>query len=378
MKDLKRKKYLLLTGIVLLVTFLIGIIFATQYDKYKGLVSVKNVNVNTRVLSSVSYAESNTARGYDEIKYDINFTLNEVDGVLYRNAIVKATLSDEEFRYAKFKLVNGENTSSKLIDEGKSIEVKITNVPLGIEQELTLSISIENAPDGFVVKPTIDVKEETGSFRRGITESTTVSTTSLTGKVTDEKGNGISDIELSINDGSIEKKRTYSDSEGNYVFSDLESGNYKVNVEEDNYKMISDGNVSVDSSTNLDVVVRKVKPYTIETHKYIKSLKLIVNGKEENYSYKDAEKVVQNIKSAKTISGEIEYKIVVKNTGEIDGKVERLIDEPSEGLSFNEEKNHGWVNNDGVLLYNPIVQEIYRFVKGYTIIMSFTSSLIQR
>ena len=355
MKDLKRKKYLLLTGIVLLVTFLIGIIFATQFDKYKGLVSVKNVNVNTRVLSSVSYAESNTARGYDEIKYDINFTLNEVDGVLYRNAIVKATLSDEEFRYAKFKLVNGENTSSKLIDEGKSIEVKITNVPLGIEQELTLSISIENAPDGFVVKPTIDVKEETGSFRRGITESTTVSTTSLTGKVTDEKGNGISDIELSINDGSIEKKRTYSDSEGNYVFSDLESGNYKVNVEEDNYKMISDGNVSVDSSTNLDVVVRKVKPYTIETHKYIKSLKLIVNGKEENYSYKDAEKVVQNIKNAKTISGEIEYKIVVKNTGEIDGKVERLIDEPSEGLSFNEEKNHGWVNNDGVLLYNPIV-----------------------
>ena len=83
-------------------------------------------------------------------------------------------------------------------------------------------------------------------------------------------------------------------------------------VEEDIYELINDSTTS-ESNTNLILMVKEVDKFNIETHKYINNLKLIIDGKENNYFYKEAEKVVQNIKSFKNISGEIDYRIVVKN-----------------------------------------------------------------
>jgi len=59
-------------------------------------------------------------------------------------------------------------------------------------------------------------------------------------------------------------------------------------------------------STVLNIKVRKIEPYRIETHKYIERLNLVVNGEEKEYSYNDKETVIETVKNAKTISGEIE------------------------------------------------------------------------
>ena len=162
----------------------------------------------------------------------------------------------------------------------------------------------------------------------------------------------VSNIELSLNKNGQEIKRTYTDENGSYILSDIENGTYSVEVEEEIYELV--GNNIIENSGNLNLIVKEVKPYEIEAHKYITGLDLIVNGKETNYSYPDLEKVVEVVRNAKTISGEITYKIAIKNIGEKAGRLSMLKDKVDKGLSFDKKKNSGWVEKNGSLYYEPI------------------------
>ena len=101
-------------------------------------------------------------------------------------------------------------------------------------------------------------------------------------------------------------------------------------------------------------MVRKVEPYNLETHKYINKVKLVVNGKEQTYTYGDIEKAVQAVKNMKELSGEITYKIKIKNTGEKAGFISQIKDPIIEGLSFDENKNTGWEKDENVVYYRPL------------------------
>ena len=350
---LKRKKYYALLGIVLLIVGLIGLFTFGRVDKYKGQINVLKVKSSSKVLSSVGNTIAPNSHGTDEVDYTLNYTLDTITGVDKRDVEIKATLPSSINRYAKFKEIHSDKITSTLSENADEIVISVNNVPLGVEQSLVLKIMVTNAPNGTRIKPTIDIKEKTGDYTRISTEEIQVVTNSVEGKVVDKDNHPLSDIELSVNLNGEEVKRTYTDENGNFVFSDLENVNYTIKVEEEIYELEKEEVVNP-SSTNVVLVVNEVEPYTIETHKYIEKLDLVVNGKKESYSYKDAEKVVQTVKNAKTISGQIEYKIVVSNTGKKRGKIMKVQDIKGEGLSFDAKKNSDWVEDNNVLYYKPI------------------------
>ena len=350
MGELKRRKYLGILGILLLV---VGIIFLFSYgkiDKYRGLVKVKNVEVNKKILSSVANTEAMTSNGTDEIDYEVKYTLDRIDGIETRNAVIEASINSE---YAEFKEINGNNIESTVSNEGKKRDGRINNVRLGEEQTLNLIIIVRNAPNNEEISPVIRIKESTGDYTEVIGEKVTVHTGSILGVVYDENRLPVGNIELSINRNGREIRRTYTREDGVFNFSDLDDGEYLIKVEEDNYEIESGSNKRISDDLQ-EIKVKTVDKFDIETHKYVERLKLIVDGQEKTYTYKDKEKVVEALKNAKEVSGEIEYKIVVKNRGEKDTAIERVIDERGEGLKFNQEKNAGWEEDDEKIYYRPL------------------------
>ena len=279
MSKLKNKKYLSLLGIVVLVIGLIGLFVYGKVDKYKGLIKVKNVVSDTTVLSasiSNTVDQPNVSKGSDEIKYEISYTLDQVEGVETRDVIIKGKLTEEESKYARFKKIKGTNITSTLSNEGKEIEVEVKDVPLGIENKITLKLVITNAPNEYKVKPEIKIKEKTSEEETTvITNTVEVQTSMISGIVKDEKGMPVSNIELSLNNGQGEIKRTYTDVDGKYIFSDIENGNYVIEVEEEIYEVV--GNNKITDSGNLNLVIKEVSPYEIEAHKYITKLDLVIN-----------------------------------------------------------------------------------------------------
>ncbi|MBR2712435.1 MAG: InlB B-repeat-containing protein, partial [Bacilli bacterium] len=351
MSKLKNKKYIILTGLILVTMLLVLVMKYGTTDKYKGLVKVRNIKVSEKILSSSGTIESeNTSRGIDEVEYKVKYTLDELDGVTKRDVIIKGRTNSN---YARFKGINKNNITSTLKENGKEIEVRVEDVPLGIEQELKLTLIIENAPNSTRIKPSIEISEATGEYTSILTNGIEVETNSLEGLVLDENNIRVGNIELSLKKDGREVKRTYTDEDGKYTFTDIEEGRYNVEVEEEIYESVS-SEIEISESTVLNISVRKIEPYRIETHKYIERLNLVVNGEAKEYTYNDKEEVIETVKNAKTISGEIEYKIVVKNTGEKSGVITKIEDEPSSGLKFNEEENTGWEEKNKKIYYRPI------------------------
>ncbi|MBR3116283.1 MAG: InlB B-repeat-containing protein [Bacilli bacterium] len=352
MEKLKQKKYIALLLITILVVGIISLVSFGRPDKNAGLVKVRDVNVNSKVLSSVAETEGVTSKSYDEVDYVLSYTLDEITGLTTRDVVIRASLSDEESRYARFKKVSGPNYNSEVSESGKEIEINVNDVELGIAQRMTLKLIIENAPNGASINPSISVKEATGEYTNASINPIVVSTKSLSGTVIDEEGNLLSNIELSLYEGNMEIKRGYTDEDGKFSFTDILNGSYKVNVEEEIYEQIGNTEVLVTDESEVQIKVKRVEPYRIETHKYIEKLDLVVDGKEQHYTYDDAEKVLETIKKANEIKGEIEYKLVVKNEGEKAGTITRIEDEASEGLKL-KESNTGWEEVDGKYYFRP-------------------------
>ena len=284
MSELKKKRYIVGILIIVLLVGVVGLFSNGKIDKYKGLVKVNEV----KLLSSVGNTTSLTSKGTEEVKYTLTYTLDPVEGLTKRDVIITGKLNSA---YASFKSINRNNISSTLNKDGKEIEIIIQDVTLGEQQSLIIPIQINNAPNNETIIPEISIKEATGEETNVIGQPITVETTSVQGIVLDENNMKVSNIELSLSKNGNEIKRTYTTEDGTYTFSDLETGNYIIKVEEETYEIVSGSEID-DTSDNNVVRVRQVDKYNVETHKYIEKLNLVINGKKANYSYKDAEKVI--------------------------------------------------------------------------------------
>ena len=120
MEKLKNKKYIALLLILALFLTIVSLNMIKKTDKYSGLVKVKDTNINSKLLSSVGDAvlEENTVKGNSTIEYEVSFTLDEIEGLEKRDAIIKASLTNNEFKYARFKTITGSKITSTLIDNG--------------------------------------------------------------------------------------------------------------------------------------------------------------------------------------------------------------------------------------------------------------------
>ena len=345
MKELSKKKYVTLITIMILVLGIIGIVNIGNTDLDKGKVKLKSASIE-KLKSSVI-----ESKGYEEITYPVLYELEKVEGIEERNVIIKGTLTKEENKYARFKEITSTNITSTVSENGREIEIRIEKVKLGRQNKINIKIEINGAINETKIKPEIEIKEESEKkYTKVNTEEIEVKTNSVTGLVQDEEGMSVSNLELSINKGNEEIRRTYTDENGRYVFSDVEEGKYIIKVEEENYELKEIKEAEVIGGITENIIVKKIKPYEIEVKKYISKIKLNNNGKEIEYEYGKLNKVNQTVKNLKNLSGEIEYKIEIKNTGEKSGEITKIEEEVTEGLKFNKEKNSEWEEKNGKII----------------------------
>ena len=346
MKNFKEKNYKILIGIMVLIIGIIGINKLGSYDLNKGKVHLSKAVIENKLNASVI-----EAKGYEEITYPIFYTLEKVEGIEKRNVVIKASLTKDENKYAKFKEIKSENITSTLTENGSKIEIRIENVELGKEEKLELKLQLTGAPNGYKINPKVEIKEETEEkYTKIETKEIEVKTNSITGIIKDEEGMSVSNIEISINKEGQEIKKAVTNEEGRYVFSDIEEGRYELKIEEEIYELENKEEIEVKEGIVKDIKVKKVRPYKIEVNKYIEKVK--INNKE--YTYEKLNRVNQSIKNAKEITGEIEYKVVVKNTGTKEGIITKVEEEKIEGLKFNKEKNKGWEEKEGKIYNNSL------------------------
>ena len=201
---------------------------------------------------------------------------------------------------------------------------------------------------------------------------------------------GVEVMIVNANNSSAIQKRTTTDRNGEYKFSDLVKGNYIVVFDYDTnsyslteYKrsgvsssLNSDamskeitllGNktkvgitdiISLDASVkNIDIGLIKNKVCDLKLDKYISKVTVKTSSGTKEQSYNQSQLAKVEIKS-KEIQGAIvvvEYKIVVTNEGEIPTSANKVIDYIPNGLEFSSELNNDWsINRTGELVNNSL------------------------
>ena len=358
-----KKSIILITISILFLVSIVGGALILSIDKNAGIVKITNAYLskyNTKLEGNViNVTENNKAnsKGYDEVNYIITYNLSEEPGIDTRPVDLVATLDPNE-RYSVFKGTNQSGVRSELSTDMKTLTVHIENAKVLEQNSIQLTMLIQGAPNGYTVKPQIKIKEATEENYTNIEVATVeVVSNSLRGIVTDDKNMPVSNILVTLKKSGRLIKETYTKEDGSYSFSDIDKGTYEVLINEEIYEKANNKNVVVENDTELNIKVKKVEPYKIDTHKYITKLKLKNNGTEEVYNYGEVTLAQASIKKFKDISGEIHFKVTVENKGKKSGVVTLVKDELPEGLSFDETKNSGWELIDGVI-YNRNLEGI--------------------
>ena len=351
-RSLKTKRYVATIVLVLLFVFVLGL---TSILKPM----LKNIKINSILSNTTSLnasvidgtSEGIESNNYDEIKYQIKVDKENNDD----EAIIIGTLTDKENKYARFK-----STKEGVVTEnGKKITVTTK------KKKVTITVIIENAPYGTTINPKYKINSQDENKENINVQPVTITGKSVEGKVMDEKGTLYTGIELGLSSNGEEVKRTYTKTEGDYVFSLGDLNAYEVNIKEDKYKIVRYSEETTDENRRvLNVVIKEVEPFKLNIKKTISKLDLVVNGKKQTFNYNDETKVVKSLKNAKTIEGSIYYNISIKNEGEIKGTLTALKDVIPDGLSFDKDKNPGWTKEGNTLFYTVLEgQEIESFGK---------------
>ena len=363
LKELRTRKYVALMIMILIVGAIVGILKIGNMDFDKGKVKVSKAVINN-VTSSLSAnineaAVDNliTSKGYDEIDYVIKYSLSTDENIKERNVIIEASLDDNE-KYASFKDITNGDVTSTVSENRKNIKITVKNAKVNKENELKLVMKLEGAPNGYKVTPKIKIKEVSEEKYTNLNvQNVEVKNNSLTGNVQDEQSMNVSNIELALKKDGETIKKTYTDEDGNYVFSDIEEGEYNLEIDEDIYEKVSEEKVNISGSSKLNIIVKEVTPYKIELKKQITEMTIVNGGNTTTYKYGNLDKVQQALRNVKNMTGEVKYKITVQNTGKKSGIVTVVKDEVPEGLTFNKEKNTSWEEKNGVL-YNRSLEGI--------------------
>ena len=363
LKELRTRKYVALMIMILIVGAIVGILKIGNMDFDKGKVKVSKAvinNVTSSLSANVNEAAVDnliTSKGYDEIDYVIKYSLSTDENIKERNVIIEASLDDNE-KYASFKDITNGDVISTVSENRKNIKITVKNAKVNKENELKLVMKLEGAPNGYKVTPKIKIKEVSEEKYTNLNvQNVEVKNNSLTGNVQDEQSMNVSNIELALKKDGETIKKTYTDEDGNYVFSDIEEGKYDLEIDEDIYEKVSEEKVNVSGSSKLNIVVKEVTPYKIELKKQITEMTIVNGGNATTYKYGNLDKVQQALRNVKNMTGEVKYKITAQNTGKKSGVVTVVKDEVPEGLTFNKEKNTSWEEKNGVL-YNRSLEGI--------------------
>ena len=184
---MKNKEKLIKIGITIL-TILIVIFMVNKIDKKE---EISKTITQSKVAGDVLNA-SKKVKGNEIVKYEVKYTPKNSNKI-----IIEARINSVE--YAHFKEKEEENVISKIKEEGKVLELTVSNLEINKEYKTKIEIELNNAPNGYSINPSIKIKENEEEVNVG-TESIEVETTGITGRVINEKTNLCWDI----NDKSIQ------------------------------------------------------------------------------------------------------------------------------------------------------------------------------
>ena len=191
--------------------------------------------------------------------------------------------------------------------------------------------------------------------------------------------------------GQIKKVQT--NSAGEYAFDNIDKGNYIVIFLYDSSKYsltdyqkegvlesknsdaitktvgingetvtagLTDTLVANSNLENIDIGLVENKNFDLQMQKYISKITIQTNdGKTKTYDYNNKQFAKVEVRSKKLngATAIIEYKMVVTNTGEVDGKAVQIIDKLPDGLTFKSELNNNWYEKDGSVYTNSLSGE---------------------
>lgn len=196
----------------------------------------------------------------------------------------------------------------------------------------------------------------------------------------DSNEEGIDKIQVTLYEGNAKIKSTVTDSLGKYRFTEVPAGNYTVvfNYDGKEYKAAQYKLAHVAESANSDAIeseegiavtdtisirnsdielnlgLQDRDEFDLAVNKYITKAIITTKGKDkiEEYDSLDLAKLEIKSKELKNTTIKLEYKIVVSNKGNVDGKLETIKDYLPKTLTFNESENSNWkLGTDGAL-YN--------------------------
>ena len=351
--SLNFKKYLAGIILVLVVAALIGLLKFGNLDKLKGKIKVKDVylsNISTKLNANVLDASGEgpvVSNGYDEVSYELKYRLSDSDQ--RRDVIITGSL-DSDNGYASFKKLVGENITSTLSNDNRNIEIVISNVPANTEITTNIALTINGAPNGYKVNPTFKIKETTAEeYTNFYTNPIEISTNNLRGTVINENGDKISDIIVSVFKNKKLIKETYTNSNGEYIISDLPEDSYTIRINEEIYKDPAIENVIVKGDTILNLNTERIYPFELKIHKYITRVDANNLGSLISKTYDRVSTVAFPIKKLTNLNGKVYYSIVVENTGEKEGIVSAVKDELPDFMEFDENENDGFELKNGYI-----------------------------
>ena len=188
------------------------------------------------------------------------------------------------------------------------------------------------------------------------------------------------------------KQITTTNQSGEYRFSGVGKGNYIVLFEYDTskYKLTTYKSNTASDDTNSDVINKSVSidgnekevgvtdtinisnqnkthidmgliengTYDLSLNKYITNVELTYGSQKQTYSYDNSKLAKVEIPAKKVDNAKvtIEYKIEVKNEGNVDANIESIVDYKPDGLDFDKSLNSGWnIDKDNNLINTTLL-----------------------
>lgn len=175
----KNKKKIIII-IILIVIFICLIVSSKIYvsaDEFANKVTIDKAEITsietgtapfdkTEEIGNDTSSSDRIVRSFDTIKYNVDFSIKpkeniDVEDLEDRIVEIRATLSDDDIKYASFKTIYSNDDDITISDDKKTVIYKIKDVNTYGDFNKVLELDVKNAPNGYEIKPTFSIKEST-------------------------------------------------------------------------------------------------------------------------------------------------------------------------------------------------------------------------
>lgn len=209
----------------------------------------------------------------------------------------------------------------------------------------------------------------------------------------EERIEGIEVFLINIKDNQIQKDKdgkeikTLTNSDGSYLLSEVPNGEYliafkydntkykittykakgvddeknskaiskkmQINGTEDIYGVTDSIKVEKENISNINMGLIETEKFDLKLNKYVSKIIVENNKGKKIYNYDNTQLAKIEIDSKELYNSKliVEYKIEVKNEGEVKGYVKNIVDYIPEGFTMNQNINKSWYQKDGKI-YN--------------------------